>query len=122
MAQWQTSVDGHAGESETSQIMVIRPDLVDLEQIRADEEGMPRERLAALRQAGIYTGIWWYGDHPTHYRGDARPATAEKGERVLAARARALAAAVRLIKEDGMARSLQDAFFAASSHAMEPVS
>jgi hypothetical protein len=23
-------------------------------------------------ESGAYTGIWWYADHPTHYRGDGR--------------------------------------------------
>ena len=44
-AQWQTTVDGHAGESETSAILTIRPDLVRKDQLRADREGMPLERL-----------------------------------------------------------------------------
>lgn len=116
-AQWQTSVDGHAGESESSMIMAIRPDLVDHSQLRADQEGMPQNRLAALRESGIYTGIWWYADHPTHYRGDGVPATAEKGERLLEARARALAGALRVIKQDQESQRLQDAFYsAAESH------
>jgi creatinine amidohydrolase len=113
-AQWQSAVDGHAGESETSAIMVIRPDLVRRDQIRADSEGMPLERLKALRELGIDMGIWWYADHPTHYRGDASVATAEKGERMLAARARALAQAIRAIKADGETARLQDEFFSYS--------
>jgi creatinine amidohydrolase len=112
--QWSTTVDGHAGESETSALMVIRPDLVRHDQLRADDEGMPLGRLQTLRDQGIDTGIWWYADHPTHYRGDGSPATAEKGERLLAARARALARAVRLIKEDTETLRLQNEFFAAS--------
>src|SRR5437762_2198340 len=109
--QWQTSVDGHAGEYETSELLVIRPDLVQVDKLVADDEGMPRERLKLLRAHGVYTGIWWYADHPTHYRGDARTATAEKGERVLAARARALAAAIRVIKQDSEAERLQAEFY-----------
>jgi len=111
---WQTTVDGHAGEIETSEIMAIRPDLVRTETIPAEPEGMPLERLKALQQAGVFTGIWWYGDHPTHYRGDARPASAEKGNRLLDAKARATAAAVRAIKQDQEARRLQDEFFDAA--------
>jgi creatinine amidohydrolase len=113
-AQWETTVDGHAGEKETSSLLVIRPDLVDHDQLRADGEGMPRERLQALRDAGIYTGIWWYADHPTHYRGDGSPATAEKGERFLQARARSLVDAIRLIKQDDVTPQLHAEFFAAS--------
>jgi creatinine amidohydrolase len=114
--QWETKVDGHAGESETSAIMVIRPDLVRQSEMRSDGEGMPLGRLKALRETGIDTGIWWYADHPTHYRGDGSVATADKGERLLAARARAFARAIRLIKDDSETRRMQDEFFAASQH------
>jgi creatinine amidohydrolase len=116
---WESTVDGHAGESETSAIMAIRPDLVRRDQLRSDGEGMPLERLKTLRDAGVNTGIWWYADHPTHYRGDGSPATAEKGEYYLAARARALANAIRLIKEDTETKRLQDEFFAASEHGVD---
>jgi len=113
-AQWSTTVDGHAGESETSAIMVIRPDLVRHDQLRSDGEGMPLGRLQTLRDMGIDTGIWWYADHPTHYRGDGSAASAEKGEVYLAARARALARAIRLIKEDTETLRLQNEYFAAA--------
>src|SRR5690606_30737551 len=106
--------DGHAGEIETSAIMTIRPDLVRRDQLHADSEGKALGRLKALRDAGVSTGIWWYADHPTHYSGDGSPATAEKGERLLEAGARALARAIRAIKDDTEARRLQDAFYAAS--------
>ena len=113
-AQWQTTVDGHAGELETSAMLAIRPELVRQAQLQADGEGMPLERLKTLREQGIYTGIWWYADHPSHYCGDGTPATAEKGERLLAAQARALAEAIRVIKADRETRRLQDEFFAAA--------
>lgn len=111
-AQWQTMVDGHAGESETSEILAIRPDLVHADQLPTDGEGLPLDRLKALRDLGVNTGIWWYADHPTHYRGDGRPATAEKGQRVLEARAHALAHVIRAIKDDQETKRLQDEFFA----------
>jgi len=113
-AQWDTTVDGHAGEQETSLILAIRPELVHLDEIGEDSEGLPLQRLATLREAGVYTSIWWYADHPTHYCGVGRPATADKGERYLAALSRALAAAIRAIKEDEKARRLQDEFFDAA--------
>ena len=112
-AQWDTAVDGHAGEGETSSILAIRPDLVDPSQLRSDGEGMPLGRLQALRDAGVQTGIWWYADHPTHYRGDGGPATPDKGERFLSARSQALAQVVRLIKQDQETARLQHEFYAA---------
>jgi creatinine amidohydrolase len=113
-AQWATTVDGHAGEKETSALMVIRPDLVDHEHLRADGEGMPRERLKALSDAGVFVGIWWYADHPTHYRGDGSAGSADKGERFLQARARALVSAIQTIKQDTVTPQLHTEFFEAS--------
>ncbi|MHB8629971.1 MAG: creatininase family protein [Aggregatilineales bacterium] len=115
-ALWQTTVDGHAGEIETSVILAIRPDLVHMDQLRSGGEGMPLERLKTLRDMGIDTGIWWYADHPTHYRGDGRSATDEKGDIYLTARARALACVIRVVKDDQTTKRLQDEFFSASQH------
>ena len=114
--QWQTIIDGHAGEIESSMILAIRPELVHPEQLRADGEGLPQGRLQHLRDLGVDTGIWWYADHPTHYRGDGSPATGEKGERILSAHARALARVIRAIKDDSEAKRLQDEFYQASRH------
>ena len=110
-SQWETTVDGHAGEKETSAILVIRADLVRREAMPADGEGLPLGRLKHLRDLNIDMGIWWYADHPNHYCGDGIPATKEKGERWLSARARAFAKAVRAIKEDTETKRLQDEFF-----------
>ncbi len=38
--QWESTVDGHAGEWETSAFMAIRPDLVHSDQLRDDGEGL----------------------------------------------------------------------------------
>jgi creatinine amidohydrolase len=115
-AQWETTVDGHAGEQETSVIMATHPDLVRRDALPNDGEGMPRERLKALREQGTYLGIWWYADYPTHYCGDGIPATAEKGERWLEDRSRALAQVIRVIKNDQVSKQLQDEFFRAVQH------
>ena len=110
-AQWETIVDDHAGERETSMILAIRPELVQPEAMPADSEGMPLGRLKSLGDQNIYTGIWWYADHPTHYCGDGRSATAQKGEVWFNDRSRALAKALRTIKNDKDAKRLQDEFF-----------
>lgn len=110
-AQWETEVDGHAGERETSMIKAIRPELVDEKAMPADGEGMPQGRLKTLRDLGTNMGIWWYADHPSHYCGDGRPATAEKGNRWMNDRASALAKVIRAIKEDTETKRLQDEFF-----------
>jgi len=114
-AQWESSVDGHAGEWETSVMAALRPDLVNWDAIPADDEGLPRERLKSLREGGVRTSVGWYADHPTHYRGDGRPGTAEKGELVLDIIVRGLARAIRLVKDDTETRRLLDEFNAAAA-------
>jgi len=113
---WETTVDGHAGERETSAILVIRPDLVRTEALPTDGEGQPLERLKALRELGTDMGIWWYADHPSHYCGDGLPATAEKGEYLLATRAQTLAQVIRAIKQDQETPRLQAEFFGKLNH------
>ena len=111
---WPREEDGHAGPGETSMMLALRPDLVDMSEIPVDDEGRSRGRLQALREAGVQTGIWWYADHPTHYAGNAAHGTAEAGERILDAIAQSIVRAVRAIKADTAAKQMQDAFFAAS--------
>jgi creatinine amidohydrolase len=110
-AQWETVIDDHAGERETSMILAVRPELVSMESIPADGEGMPLGRLNSLREQDTYVGIWWYADNPTHYCGDGRPANAQKGEAWFADRASSLAKAIRTIKADKDSKRLQDEFF-----------
>ena len=111
---WETSSDLHAGAGETSLMLAAQPDLVHMERAPATGEGTALGRLRPLRDAGVHTGIWWYADHPTHYAGDARAATAEMGERLLTSMAEGLAQAVRAIKADTVTRQLQDEFYAAA--------
>ncbi len=112
---WSDELDGHAGPGETSMMLALRPDLVHMDRIPDGEEGVARNRLQALREAGVQTGIWWYADYPTHYAGDARFADAATGEQLLDAQAEFVARAVRAIKADTVTKQLQDEFFARSS-------
>jgi creatinine amidohydrolase len=115
-ALWETVIDDHAGERETSMILAIRPELVRLNSMPSDGEGMPLGRLKPLSDQNIYTGIWWYADNPTHYNGDGHPATAKKGEVWFTDRSRTLARAIRTIKDDKESRRLQDEFFDRIEH------
>ena len=112
---WAPEMDGHAGPGETSIILRARPELVDMQQVPPfDDEGKARNRLQALKDAGVRTGIWWYADYPTHYSGNAAPATAEAGETLLEKMAQYVAHAVRLIKADTDTARLQKEFYEAS--------
>lgn len=112
---WDKADDGHAGPGESSMMLALRPDLVDMTQVPGDDEGKARRHLQALREVGVQTGVWWYADYPTHYQGNASHATAEAGEQILDAWAQYVARAVRVIKADTETKRLQDDFFARSA-------
>ena len=109
----ESEFDHHGGEMETSLILAICPDLVKMEQINA-ESGRRLGRLEHL--SGVDTPISWYANFPDHYAGDAHPATAEKGERILQYLAEWLAEAIRAIKEDRVAPELYEEFFGRTQH------
>jgi creatinine amidohydrolase len=111
---WPREVDGHAGPGETSQMLALRPDLVHMDRVPTDGDGEARNRLKALRDAGVQTGIWWYADYPTHYSGDASYATADAGNAILDVQAKFVANAVRTVKADRETKRLQDEFYAGS--------
>ena len=109
----ESEFDHHGGEMETSLILAICPDLVKMEQINA-ESGRRLGRLEHL--SGVETPISWYANFPDHYAGDARPATAEKGERILEYMVQRLAKVIRAIKEDRTAPELYEEFFRRTQH------
>jgi len=84
----KTTLDGHAGEEETSVMLAHHPELVRLDRAK-DESGEDQKRQAGLKNA--YTGIWWYAGQPNHYRGDGSAGNAAFGQALLEAEANALA-------------------------------
>jgi len=107
----KSTVDQHAGESETAHTLVSRPDLVH--QDRAGQEsGADQNRLDLPR--GLYTGIWWYAKFPDHYAGDGSAATTELGEFDMKAWTANVADAIRAVKADDIGPRLQREFFEAS--------
>jgi creatinine amidohydrolase len=89
----------------------IPPDLVQGEAMPADGEGMPLGRLQHSRDLNVDFGVWWNADHPSHYCGDGIPATAQKVNVWLDARASGLAKVIRAIQDDTETKRLQDEFF-----------
>jgi creatinine amidohydrolase len=104
----KTTVDGHAGEEETSTMLADRPDLVHMDRAK-DESGADMKRLAALKHA--YTGIWWYAGQPNHYRGDGSYGTKELGELALGLEAERLVEMIRSVKADTVGPELQREFY-----------
>ena len=83
---------GHAGETETSRVRAMRPELVRTDQLDKDGE---REGMRGPGAASYYRF-----DQRTRHGGvgDPRPATAEKGEALLDASADEVAETVRQIR------------------------
>ena len=107
----------HAGETETSMVLAIRPDLVKMASID-EHSGKPLGRQAHLKDvlAGRETSVSWYANYPDHYAGDARPSTAEKGERLLEYLAERLAQTIKAVKEDTAVPELYREFFSRTQH------
>ena len=73
----KTKIDMHAGESETSKMMISRPDTVHMDRA-TNESGADQARQKL--PADVYTGIWWYTRFPNHYSGEGAAASKELGE------------------------------------------
>jgi creatinine amidohydrolase len=106
----------HAGETETSTVLVSRPDLVHLDRA-GSESGADRARLKLPEN--VYTGIWWYARFPNHYSGVGAAATKELGESRMNAWVEAIVEAIRAIKADQESLKLQNEFFEKSKHPLD---
>jgi creatinine amidohydrolase len=115
-APWKTTLDMHAGEKETSEMLVSRPDLVHLDRA-GKESGTDQARLSLPDT--LYTGIWWYARFPNHYSGDGSVATRELGEYTMDAWIAAIEKAIQAVKADKASLQLQDEFFEKAKHPME---
>jgi creatinine amidohydrolase len=113
----KTSVDMHAGETETSHLMIARPDLVHLDRAK-QESGADQKRLANLPDT-LYTGIWWYARFPNHYAGDASYANKELGEYDMKKWIGQLVDAIRAVKADSESLKLQQEFFEKAVHPLD---
>lgn len=92
----ETAFDYHAGESETSQMLYLHPELVKVDAIPT-EPGNPLKRS---KVPGIVTPVDWFSDYPEHYAGDARPATSEKGRLLVENAVKNLVEVIRKVKAD----------------------
>lgn len=109
-------VDMHAGQSETSNVMVSRPDLVHMDRV-GRESGADLKRLHLPDT--VYTGIWWYARFPNHYAGDASTASKELGEQDMKNWISTIAGAIRAVKADDESLKLQNEFYEKSKHPLD---
>jgi len=110
--------DWHAGESETSNVLVTHPNLVHLDRA-GNESGADQKRLKLPEN--VYTGIWWYARFPNHYSGDGSTATKEQGEADIQSWINAVVRAIKAIKADDESLKLQNEFYEKSAHPLDTV-
>ena len=106
----------HAGESETSKMLISRPDLVHLD--RANQESSADQNRRKLPE-DLYTAIWWYARFPNHYSGDGAAATRERGEFEMKHWEDMIVEAIRAVKADQASLRLQNEFFEKAKHPLE---
>lgn len=108
--------DMHAGETETSNMLIARPDLVHMD--RATEESGADQNRDPL-PGSLYTGIWWYARFPNHYAGEGAKATKELGEFDQKVWAQQIAEAIKAIKADDQSLKLQKQFYEDALHPID---
>jgi len=111
-----TATDWHAGEVETSKMLISRPDLVHLDRA-TQESGADQARLKL--PDNVYTAIWWYASFPFHYSGDGAAATRELGEYDMDAWIAAIQNTIRAVKADKESLRLQNEFFEKAKHPLD---
>ncbi len=104
----KTPMDMHAGEGETSEMLVARPDLVRLEKA-SSESGADQQRLKLPE--GLYTGIWWYARFPNHYAGDGAAASKDVGQFEVKGGIASVVEVIRAVKADQTTLQLQREFY-----------
>jgi len=111
----KTTMDMHAGESETARVMVSRPDLVHQDRA-ASESGADQKRVNLPED--VYTGIWC-ARFPNHYAGDGSAATLAYGQADMKAWVAAIVQALRAVKADDVSLKLQKEFYEKSAHPLD---
>ncbi len=112
----KTTNDMHAGETETSEMLIVRPDLVHMD--RANQEsGADQARLKVPDP--LYTAIWWYASFPLHYSGDGASGSRELGEYDINAWISAVQNVIRVVKADHDSLRLQNEFFEKAKHPLD---
>lgn len=109
-------LDMHAGQSETSKMLVARPDLVHMDRA-ASESGADQHHIDL--PDGVYTGIWWYARFPDHYSGNGALATRELGEFQMNWWIKSVANVIRAVKADDNSLRLQNEFYDKAQHPVD---
>lgn len=112
----KTSMDMHAGESETSTMLISRPDLVHMDRANS-QSGADQARLHL--PDNLYTAIWWYARFPNHYSGEGSAATRELGQYKMDNWIKAIVESIKSVKADSTSLKLQNEFFEKAKHPLD---
>jgi creatinine amidohydrolase len=109
-------LDMHAGQSETSKMLISRPDLVHMDRAR---EQSGADQAGDNLPEGVYTGIWWYARFPNHYSGDGSLATRELGQFQMDWWISKIVETIRAVKADQASLRLQNEFYEKAKHPLD---
>lgn len=107
LSKTDQSVDMHAGERETSTLLYLRPDVMQMNQAEK-ESGADQARL---KISGVYTPIWWYAGFPNHYAGEGGKATKELGKLIAEHEISSFSKTLKAVKADTKTLELQKEYY-----------
>jgi creatinine amidohydrolase len=112
----KTTIDMHAGETESSSLLYTHPELAHIDRA-ASQSGADQARLTLPQN--LYTAIWWYARFPNHYSGDGSVASRELGEFEMKAWVDELVTSIRAAKADDTSLKLQNEFYEKAKHPLD---
>lgn len=112
----KTKTDMHAGERETSNMLISHPDLVHMDRASSESGAdLARQKLPE----NVYTGIWWYTRFPNHYAGEGAAGNKELGQFQMNWWIDSIKKAIQAVKADDVSPKLQKEFYEKSSHPLD---
>jgi len=109
-----TDLGSHAGLTETSVIMYLRPDLVHMD-AQDSAESRSQGRLSDLRKMNVFSGFNWYSEYPYHFAGDPGPASPQLGKLLFDFMCENLAEIIRAVKADDVSQKMMAEFALAAA-------
>ena len=112
-----TDLGSHAGVGETSIIMHLRPELVDMG-AQDPKEAICESKLAQINAKGGHTGFDWYAYAPYHIAGDPSASSPELGKLLFDCMCESLVELIKAVKADTVLENLINEFNQTSKNPM----